>query len=97
MTESQSRGDSVRKQKDTRRSSLWAVNRWREISVYEKKRELRLISRDPRRIISETMILKEGEIGIMMTPNVWPVYIVNIVSLLKFIDNENSRNRKSRS
>lgn len=97
MTESQSRGDSVGKQKDTRRSSLWAVDRWREISVYEKIRELRLISRDQGRIISETMILKEGEIGIMMTPNVWPVYIVNIVSLLKFIDNENSRNRKSRS
>lgn len=86
------------KQKYRRRSSLWVVDRLRtKNSVYEKIKQPRLISRDQGRIISEIMILKEEEIGIMMTPNVWPIFTINIGSLLKFIDTENSRNYKSRS
>lgn len=62
-----------------------------KISVYEEIKQPKLISRDQGRIISEIMILKEEEIGIMMMPNVWPIYTINIGSLLKFIDTENSR------
>lgn len=41
------------------------------------------------------MILEEGEIGIVMKPNVWPVYTINIVSLSKFAGTKKSRNLKS--
>lgn len=44
---------------------------------------------------SEIVIWEEGELGIRMT-NVWTVYTINIVSLLKPVDIEKSRNYEVR-